>query len=55
MHQSINQSMKYKVSRALHAVKSYYTSMKLPYILVLIPLPFTCVLDCGKNFASTYR
>ena len=44
--------MKYKVSRALHAVTSYYTGMKLPY--VLISLPFTFVLDCGINFATTY-
>ena len=48
----VAQLMKYKVSRALHAVTSYYTCMKLPY--VLIPLPFTCVLDCGINFATTY-
>ena len=47
------QLMKYKVSRAPHAVKSYYTLIKLPY--VLIRLPFTCVLDCGINFAITYR
>ena len=45
--------MKYKVSRALHAVTSYYTCVKLPY--VLIPLLFTCVLDCGIHFAITYR
>ena len=49
----VAQIMKYKVSRALHAVTSYYTCMKPPY--VLIPLPFTCVLDCGINFATTYR
>ena len=51
----VAQIMKYKVliSRALHAVTSYYTCMKLPY--VLIPLPFTCVLDCGIKFATTYR
>ena len=48
----VAQLMKYKVSRALHAVTSYYTGMKLPY--VLISLPFTCVLDCGINFATTY-
>ena len=48
----VAQLMKYKVSRALHAVTSYYTCMKLPY--VLIPLLFTCALDCGKNFATTY-
>ena len=41
----VAQLMKYKVSRTLHAVTSYYTCMTLPY--VLIPLPFTCVLDCG--------
>ena len=49
----VAQIMKYKVSRALHAVTSYYTCMKLPY--VVIRLPFTCVLDCGINFATTYR
>ena len=51
----VAQIMKYKVSRALHAVTSYYTCMKLPY--VLIRLPFTFVLDCniGINFATTYR
>ena len=52
----VAQLMKYKVSRALHAVTSYYTNtcMKLP--CVLIRLPFTCVLllDCGINFATTY-
>ena len=48
----VAQLMKYKVSRALHAVASYYAGMKLPY--VLIPLPFTRVLDCGINFATTY-
>ena len=46
------QLMKYKVSRALHAVTSYYTCMKLPYVLIRLPL--TCVLDCGINFATTY-
>ena len=50
--ETVAQLMKYKVSRALHAVTSYYTGMKLPY--VLIPLPFTCVLDCGINLATTY-
>ena len=49
----VAQIMKYKVSRALHAVTSYYTCIKLPY--VLIPLRFACVLDCGRNFATTYR
>ena len=49
----VAQIMKYRVSRALHAVTSYYTCMKLPY--VVIRLPFTCVLDCGINFATTYR
>ena len=39
----VAQLMKYKVSRALHAVTSYYTCMKLPYVLLLIPLPFTFV------------
>ena len=29
----VAQIMKYKVSRALHAVTSYYTGMKLPYVL----------------------
>ena len=48
----VAQIMKYKVSRALHAVTSYYTCMKLPYV---IRLPFTFVLDCGINFATTYR
>ena len=51
----VAQLMKYKVSRALHAVTSYYTCMKLPYVLLLIPLPFTFVLDCGINFASLLR
>ena len=50
----VAQIMKYKVSRALHAVTSYYTCKKLPFY-VLIRLPFTCVLDCGINFATTYR
>ena len=49
----VAQIMKYKVSRALHAVTSYYTCMKLPY--VFIRLLFTCVFDCGINFATTYR
>ena len=31
----VAQIMKYKVSRALHAVTSYYTCMKLPYVLYL--------------------
>ena len=49
----VAQIMKCKVSRALHAVTSYNTCMKLPY--VLIRLPFTYVLDCGINFATTFR
>ena len=49
----VAQIIKYKVSRALYAVTSYYACMKLSY--VLIPFPFTCVLDCGINFATTYR
>ena len=31
----VAQIMKYKVSRALHAVTSYYTCMKLPYVLYI--------------------
>ena len=46
----VAQLMKYKVSRALHAVTSYYTCMKLPY--VLISLPFTC---CGVSKGSALR
>ena len=41
----VAQMMKYKVSHALHAVTSYYTCMKLPY--VLIPLQFTCIMYVG--------
>ena len=36
----VTQLMKYKVSRALHAVTSYYTCMKLPYVLIAV---YMCV------------
>ena len=37
--------MKYKVSRALHAVTSYYTCMKLPYVLYLCRLHVCLIVE----------
>ena len=58
--------MRYKIFlRYFHAIAFYTITFHiialfiayphkshLPY--VLIPLPFTCVLDCGINFAITH-
>ena len=41
----VAQIMKYKVSRALHAVTSYYTSMKLPYVLYLCGLHVCLIVE----------
>ena len=41
----VAQIMKYKVSRALHAVTSYYTCMKLPYILYLCGLHVCLIVE----------
>ena len=39
----VAQIMKYKVSRALHAVTSYYICMKLPYVLINTFAVYMCV------------
>ena len=41
----VTQIMKYKVSRALHAVTSYYTCMKLPYVLYLCRLHLCLIVE----------
>ena len=41
----VAQIMKYKVSRALHAVTSYYTCMKLPYVLYLCCLHVSLIVE----------
>ena len=39
------QIMKYKVSRALHAVTSYYTCMKLLYVLYFCGLHVCWIVE----------
>ena len=41
----VAQIMKYKISRALHAVTSYYTCMKLPYVLYLYGLHVCLIVE----------
>ena len=41
----VAQIMKYKVSHALHAVASYYTCMKLPYVLYLCRLHVCLIVE----------
>ena len=41
----VAQIMKYKVSRALHAVTRYYTCMKLPYVLYLCRLHVCLIVE----------
>ena len=43
--EQVAQIMKYKVLRALHAVTSYYTSMKLPYVLYLCRLHVCWIVE----------
>ena len=41
----VAQTMKYKVSRALHVVTSYYAFMKLPYVLYLCRLHVRLIVE----------
>ena len=41
----VAQIMKYKVSRALQAVTSYYACMKLPYVLYLCRLHVCLIVE----------